>query len=87
MQTAYLLPLTVLSLTVALAGLAFRANRRRGYGPFAVGVLAGALLVVGKFVLDSNAAVGGAVAGLIVVSLWNSWPKQSVPPAPAETLL
>ena len=80
METAYLLPLTALCLVVALAALAFRSNRRRGYGPFVLGVLAAALLMVGKFVLDSNVAVYGAIGSLIGASLWNSWPKSTVPP-------
>jgi hypothetical protein len=87
MQTAYLLPLTVCALLLALAALGFRANRRRGCGPFAVGILAAVLLLVGKFVLDSDLAVYGGIASLIGASLWNSWPKKSVPPAPADTFL
>jgi hypothetical protein len=85
MQTTYLLPLTVASLALALAALGFRAKRRRGYGPLAVGTLAAVAFVLGKFVLDSNAAVHGGLAGLIGASLWNSWPG-SVPAAPAGTL-
>jgi len=89
METAYLLPLTVICLVLALAALAFRANRRRGYGPFVLGVLAAASLLIGKFVLDSNVAVYGGIASLVGASLWNSWPKSttSVPFAPTETLL
>ena len=87
MQTAYLLPLTVCALLLALAALGFRADRRRGYGPLAVGILAGVMLLVGKFVLDSDIAVCGGIASLIGASLWNSWPKKSVPPAPADTFL
>jgi hypothetical protein len=87
MQTAYLLPLTVFSLALALAALGFRANRRRGYGPVAVGALAGVLLLVGKFVLGWNVLVYGGLASLIGASLWNSWPKRSVPLAPTDTLL
>lgn len=89
METAYLLPLTIFCLFLALAALAFRANRRRGYGPFVLGVLAAALLIVGKFVLDSDVAVYGAIASLVGASLWNSWPKSttSVPFAPTDTLL
>ena len=86
MQTAYLLPLTVFCLALALAALGFRASRRRGYGPFAVGILAAVLLLVGKFVLDRHVLVYGGVAGLIGASLWNSWPKKSVPLAPTDTL-
>jgi hypothetical protein len=87
MQTAYLLPLTACSLVLALAALGFRASRRRGYGPFAVGILAAVLLLGGKFVFDSNVVVYMGIASLIGASLWNSWPKKSVPFAPTETLL
>jgi hypothetical protein len=89
MQTAYLLPLTALALLLAVAALGFRATRRRGYGPFAMGLLAAIVLVVGKFVFDSDVAVYGAVAVLVVASLWNSWPKPatSVSSAPEGTLL
>jgi hypothetical protein len=85
MQTVYLLPLTVASLILAVAALGFRAKRRRGYGPLAVGVAGGTVLILGKFVLDSNIAVYGGLVGLIVASLWNSWPR-SVPVAPAGLL-
>jgi len=89
MQTVYLLPLTVLALVLAVASLGFRAKRRRGYLPFVVGIVAAFVLVVGKFVFDSNVAVYGAIAALIVASLWNSWPKSTtgVPLAPEGTLL
>ena len=90
MQTAYLLPLTALALVLVLAALGFRARRRRGYGPFAVGILAAFALVVGKFVIDSNVEVYGAVAALVGASLWNSWPTKpttDVPLAPGGTLL
>ena len=90
MQTAYLLPLTVLSLVFALAALGYRATRRRGYAPFVLGVVAAAGLVIGKFVLGSNVAVYAGVAALLGASLWNAWPTRStasVPSAPAGTLL
>ena len=87
MRTAYLLPLTVLSLVIALGALGYRANRRRGYGPFVLGLAAAVGLLLGKFVLNLDAAVYGGIASLIGASLWNSWPKKSVPSAPTETLL
>jgi len=85
MQTEFLLPLTVATLVLAVAALGFRAKRRRGYGPLAVGVVGGGVLILGKFVLDSNLAVYGGLMGLIVASLWNSWPR-SAPVAPAGPL-
>jgi len=44
LDTAYLLPLTILFLVVSVGALGFRAQRRRGFGPFLVGTGAGALL-------------------------------------------
>lgn len=86
-RTVYLLPLTVLSLALAVAALAYKANLRRGYGPFVAGLGAAVGLVVGKFVVGSHLAVYGSVAALVGASLWNAWPKKSVPPAPTEPLL
>jgi hypothetical protein len=89
METAYLLPLTLLALVLAVAALGFRARRRWGYGPLAVGLAAAVLLVVGKFVIGSNVAVYGSIAALATASLWNSGPTRSaagVPAAPTGTL-
>ena len=83
LETAYLLPLTVAFLALALAALGFRARRRRGYGPLAVGSAAAALLILGKFLMDSDAAVYGGVAALVAASLRNSWPVRSTPDVPA----
>ena len=89
METAYLLPLTAAFLALAVVALGFRARRRRGYGPLAVGLAAAVLLLVGKFALDSGVAVYAAVAALVGASLWNAWPARpatGVPSAPAGTL-
>jgi hypothetical protein len=77
----YLFVVTAGCLAVSVAALGFRADRRRGYGPFFVGLLAGALLLAGKFVVESDAAVSGAVALLVGASVWNAWPKRSAPEA------
>ena len=90
MQTAYLLPLTALSLLLAVGALGYRASRRRGYAPFVLGLLAAVGLVVGKFVVGSNVAVYGSIAALVGASVWNAWPagpKPSVPAAPTGALL
>ena len=89
MTTAVLLPLTVASLAVAVAALGFRAGRR-GYGPFAVGVLAAVVLLTGKFRMEpntviSNAVVYGGIALLVGASVWNSWPTRRA--VPSESLL
>ena len=93
-DTTYLLPLTGVFLALAVGALAFRAPRRRGYRPFALGLLAACVVLVGKFAFDSDAAMYGGLAMLIGASLWNGWPKQreasSCPactedPAPSQT--
>jgi hypothetical protein len=84
-STTYLLPLTALFLALALGALAFRARKRRGYGPFLFGVVAAVGILLGKFQWQSNFALYSAVALLVIASLWNSWPRHvhSEAPCPA----
>jgi lipopolysaccharide export LptBFGC system permease protein LptF len=84
LQTAYLLPITVIALVVVVAALGFRATRRRGYGPFVLGVFAASLLLVGKFVLEIDLGTYGGIGLLIVASVWNSWPIKSVKSEPVQ---
>lgn len=76
-DTTYLLPLTAVFLVVAVGALGWRAATRRGYGPFILGLLATAVVVVGKFFFDSHPAMYGGIVLLVGSSLWNSWPKRS----------
>jgi mercuric ion transport protein len=78
-QTAYLLPLTVAFLIVAVAALGFRARRRRGWGPFVMGATAALIVVTGKFLFESDPAMSGGVALLIGASAWNTWPRHTRP--------
>jgi mercuric ion transport protein len=73
-STRYLLPLTAAFLGLALGPLAFRAKHRHGYGPFALGLVAAAGVMVGKFEWESNPELYAAVGLLVVASLWNAWP-------------
>jgi hypothetical protein len=75
LDTAYLFPLTAMFLVLAVGELAFRAQTRRGFGPFAVGLVAAAVVLVGKFAFDSNPAMYGGIGLLVAASLWNAWPK------------
>jgi mercuric ion transport protein len=75
-STTYLLPLTVLFLAVAVGSLSFRASSRRGLGPLWMGVASGALILGGKFYLDSALVTYAGVGFLVVASVWNSWPRQ-----------
>ncbi len=70
----YLLPLTAAFLSLAVAALAFRASKRRGYGPFVLGLVAGSGVLLGKFAWESKLSVYSALGLLVVASLWNAWP-------------
>ena len=59
----------------AVGALAFQARQRYGYRPFALGLLAGATVLVGKFALDSDPAMYVGIAMLVGASLWNAWPQ------------
>jgi hypothetical protein len=69
--------LTSLLLAVALAALAFRARRRRGYGPLALGVAASSVVLAAKFGLGWSALTYAGVALLLAAGLWNAWPRSA----------
>ncbi|MCH8047976.1 MAG: hypothetical protein IID44_30135 [Planctomycetes bacterium] len=77
LQNVYLLPITVVAMVVVVGALGFRANRRRGYGPLVLGVVAASLLLVGKFALDMAPMLYAGIVLLIVASVWNSWPVRA----------
>lgn len=72
--TPFLLPLTAGFLFLTLIMLAYRANNRRGYRPFALGTVATAIVLIGKFAFDSDFALYGGITLLVGASLWNAWP-------------
>ena len=76
-NTVYLLPLTAIFLLVAVGMLAFRARRRHGYVPFALGILAAGFILLGKFYLASNPVLYVGLGLLILASVCNSWPIAS----------
>ena len=73
-DTAWLLPLFVVGLTLVVVALGVKARSRKNYGPFALGLIAAAIVVVGKFFfgLDGDATYIGTVL-LTAASLWNFW--------------
>lgn len=73
--TPWLLPATMVFLVVTLVALAWRP--RRGYAPLALGVLAGALVLGGKFGFDSEAVTYAGLALLVATSVWNGWPTHT----------
>lgn len=70
----YLLPLTATFLVVYLLMLAWDARKRHRFGPVTVGTAGSTVLLVGRFVLESNAVLYVGVAVLITASIWNAWP-------------
>lgn len=78
LNTVHLLPVTALLLVVAVGALAFRAGSRRGYGPCIVGLAGSAIILIGKFVFVSDAAMYGGVVLLVAASIWNAWPRKSI---------
>lgn len=76
----YLMPLTALFLLIAVTTLALQ--RRRGYAPFAVGVFAAAIVLAGKFAFETGPVTYAGVALLVLVSLWNAWPRRAAAHCP-----
>jgi hypothetical protein len=68
-SAAYLLPLTGGFLVIALAGLAMQ-TKRRGYRPLVLGVVSAALIVAGKFALESNLITYGGIGLLVAATVW-----------------
>lgn len=77
LKQTYLLPLTVVFLAIAVGALAYRAGARRGYGPFVVGLIASAVVMIGKFALNSDATMYAGIALLVGGSVWNAWPRKT----------
>ena len=83
--TAYLLPLTIAFLLLALVAMAFRARVRRGYRPLLLGLVASVGIVLGKFLWDSRFLLYGAVGLLILTSIWNALPQRRASCTACET--
>ncbi|MBW8015732.1 MAG: hypothetical protein FVQ82_06060 [Planctomycetes bacterium] len=75
--TPYLLPITVLFLMITVFALAFRAKRRRGYGPTFTGLIAAIFIIAGKFTLSLGVLVYSGIGLLIIASIWNLWPGKN----------
>lgn len=78
LHSAYLLPLTLALLGIAVAALAYRASTRNGYGPSLLGSTAALVVLLGKFSWESGVATYGGLAALFAASVWNSWPRSAL---------
>lgn len=77
LDRAWLLPIAIVALALAVFGLAFRARQRRGYAPAVVGAIASAAVLVGKFALELEALTYVGAITLGGATLWNAWPRRS----------
>ncbi len=73
-QSRHLFLVTGVFLLVAIAALGFRVRMRRAYGPFLTGALAAGLIIIGKFLLESEPVAYLGVGTLIFAGFWNCWP-------------
>lgn len=89
-QKAWLMPLTMITLMFVMISLAYRANSRRGFKPFTLGMLGAMALFGGQFIFPSisiekdllnwvliskwSMDVGAIL--LITASIWNGWPMK-----------
>jgi hypothetical protein len=77
MGSSWLVLLTAALLLLAIGALAFHAPARHGYGPFGLGVIASALVLLGRFVFVSDIATYTGVGLLVAASLWNARPHRA----------
>ena len=75
-STAYLFPVSLIFLAAGTVALVFKARHRRGYGPFLLGVIGSAAVLVGKFVIDAHGMTYAGAGFLIAASIWNSVSKR-----------
>lgn len=74
--TPYLAPLTAGFVILALVVLAWTSRRRKSALPVIVGALAGSLLLLGKFAMDSDVVTYGATALLVAAAFLPAWRSQ-----------
>lgn len=77
-STTYLLPLTMIMLSLAVGSLVVRASSRRGLGPFWMGMAGAACILFGKFSLDSTLLTYGGAGVIVAASVWNAVPRRPV---------
>lgn len=75
---AWLPPITALWLALTIAMLAFQRRGQRRYGPAIMGFIAALLLLVGKFVVDSQAMTLVGIIALLGAAAWRSRMQQPI---------
>ena len=71
LEAHYLAPLICVSLGLAVGFLGISARRARSVAPFALGAVAAASVVIGKFAVESPPTVYAGIALLLAASFWS----------------
>ena len=66
----------ILFLMIALVALGYRARSRWGYGPFFLGIVGTALVLISKFAFVSGWLLHGGVVLMLGAFVWNVWPRK-----------
>ena len=74
-ETRFLLPLMIACLALAVAVLSYRV--RGDYRPFALGIVASGLILVGRFALNTAPFTIGGACLLLGAYVWSFWLRQS----------
>jgi hypothetical protein len=74
---AWLPPITAVWLALTVAVLALRTDRKRRYGPIALGVAAALGVFAGKFIVASQLMLYAGIGALIIAAGWSAWSRTS----------
>jgi len=72
----YLFSFISVFLVLALGGLLFQARKRRGLGPFFIGLIATSMIIVGKFFFNIDSIFYLGLTAFMGASIWNIWPPK-----------
>ena len=77
LSTKYALPLTLISLVIAMLAMGATARQRRDWRPVWFGGLAAMVLIASKFLWNFAPVVYAATALLVIAAAWNTWPRRA----------
>lgn len=83
-STTYLFPLTAAFLFIAVATLGLGARRRQNFRPFIVGLIGAALMLLGKFWMESGILVFCGIGIFLFATVWNAWPQKAATHLPCS---
>ena len=78
LTTRYLLGVSLVFLSLALASIALAGRRSRRYLPLWLGIAASAAILAAKFALESHVLLYTGTAGIMGAGLWSNWPRRKL---------